>query len=158
MVGGDAINLELRLPPVVLLVVCALAMLAVDRWLVGAAFVLPARWLAALVFCGSGVAIALLGVRAFARASTTVDPRYPERANTLVVAGVYRLTRNPMYLGMLLLLTGLALYLANAAALGIVLLFMSYMTRFQIMPEERAMHKRFGASYEAYRSAVRRWL
>lgn len=151
-------NLELRVPPVAVVAVCAPAMLAVDHWLAVADFDLPARGFAALACCGSGLAIALLGVRAFARARTTVDPRYPDRADTLVVAGVYRMTRNPMYLGMLLLLTGLALYLANAAALGVVLLFMAYLTRFQIVPEERAMHKRFGASYESYRCAVRRWL
>jgi protein-S-isoprenylcysteine O-methyltransferase Ste14 len=151
-------NLELQVPPVVVVGVCALAMLAVDHWLVAADFALPARGFIALVVCGSGAAIAVLGVRAFSRASTTVDPRYPDRTSTLVVAGVYRFTRNPMYLGMVLLLTGLALYLGNVAALSVVLLFMAYMTRFQIMPEERAMSRRFGASYEAYRSAVRRWL
>jgi protein-S-isoprenylcysteine O-methyltransferase Ste14 len=75
-----------------------------------------------------------------------------------VARGIYNYTRNPMYLGMLLVLLALALYRASPWALAGPLLFIVWMNRFQIVPEERALAAKFGASFEAYRQRVRRWL
>jgi protein-S-isoprenylcysteine O-methyltransferase Ste14 len=76
----------------------------------------------------------------------------------MVTSGVYRHTRNPMYLGMLCLLGAWAAWLGNAAALLGLPAFVAYMNRFQIAPEERALAQRFGAAFDAYAARVRRWL
>ena len=101
----------------------------------------------------------LFGVGAFLefrKARTTLDPH--GSAKTLVKSGIYRFTRNPMYLGLLLLLAGWALYLANILAFLFLPAFILYMNRFQIKPEERALMDRFGQKYLEYASRVNRWI
>jgi protein-S-isoprenylcysteine O-methyltransferase Ste14 len=105
-----------------------------------------------------GIACDLLGVMAFYRAKTTVNPLKPSATSSIVQSGIYRYTRNPMYLGMLLVLLGLALYLAHPAAFVALPVFVAYLTRYQIIPEERILAARFGAEYSAYASRVRRWI
>lgn len=105
-----------------------------------------------------GVAIALGGVASFRRAKTTVNPLKPESSAALVSTGVYAFTRNPMYLGMLLVLVGWAGYLVSLWALVGPLVFGLYITRFQILPEERILDRLFGAPFADYKKRVRRWL
>ena len=100
----------------------------------------------------------LAGVIEFRRARTTVDPTRPEHSSAIVSGGIYSLTRNPMYLGFLLILAAWAAWLGNLPACLALLAFVQYMNRFQIAPEERVLGARFGAPYEAYRQRVRRWL
>ena len=83
---------------------------------------------------------------------------HPEAASAIVTVGIYRFTRNPMYLGFLLLLIAWAVFLGNIVSALMPLLFIAYMNRFQIAPEERALHARFGVPYETYLRSVRRWL
>jgi protein-S-isoprenylcysteine O-methyltransferase Ste14 len=109
-----------------------------------------------LALVGGGIAVA--GVIAIRRAQTTVNPRKPETATALVCSGIYTITRNPMYLGLLAFLIAWAVYLSSAWALLGPLAFIFYITRFQIVPEERALASLFGADYAAYRARVRRWL
>lgn len=150
--------LELKIPPLLLLMITAAAM-----WGLGAvlpAWQLPfdhAPWVVGGLV-GAGGLIALLGVLEFRRKQTTVDPRYPQNTARLVVSGVYRFTRNPMYLGFLLILAGWACYLAHTLAFLLMVVFVVYMNRFQIRPEERFMQSKFGAEYDAYRASVRRWI
>ena len=113
---------------------------------------------AALVLVGVGACFDVAGLLAFRKAKTTVNPLAPNRSTAVVSTGVYRITRNPMYLGMALILLGLALYLASPWALLGPLVFAAFITRFQIQPEERALTARFGAAYTAYCTQVRRWL
>jgi protein-S-isoprenylcysteine O-methyltransferase Ste14 len=87
-----------------------------------------------------------------------VNPMTPEASSALVVAGIFRWTRNPMYLGMLVVLIAWALWLSNALAFIVLPLFVAYLNRFQILPEERALQARFGAEFERYCRSVRRWL
>ena len=82
----------------------------------------------------------------------------PETTASIVTTGIYRVTRNPMYLGLAFVLMGWATYLANLAALLLVPAFVAYMTRFQIKPEERALLAKFGLSFAEYLAAVRRWI
>ena len=105
-----------------------------------------------------GAAFSLAGVISFRRARTTVNLMKPESASALVCGGVYRLTRNPMYLGMLFVLIAWAVFLFSAWALPGPAIFVFYMDRFQIAPEERVLSAMFGAEYLAYKSRVRRWL
>lgn len=151
-------TLELKIPPVALGLIFAVIMLALARgiptWHVTLA---GSSWLAAGI-ASLGLGAALAGVLAFRAAGTTVDPRLPEQSSQLVIRGIYRLSRNPMYVGFLLLLIAWAVWLSNVAACALLPLFVMYMNRFQIQPEERAMQAKFGDSYRHYCRQVRRWI
>ncbi|MGI8554122.1 MAG: methyltransferase family protein [Dehalococcoidia bacterium] len=120
--------------------------------------VLPrtARRILGGLLAGSGVFLATVGFRTMRGAGTPVDPR--ETVTALVVQGPFRYTRNPLYLSMTMLSTGIA-FLANATAALLLLpgvLFI--MQRGVIEREERYLERRFGASYTDYKTRVRRWL
>ena len=105
-----------------------------------------------------GVLVAFTGVRAFRVAATTINPLKPDTATNLVTKGVFDYTRNPMYLGMVLVLIGNTIYLENPRCVVVILAFVLFMNRFQIVPEERAMQSLFGESFTKYCAQVRRWL
>jgi protein-S-isoprenylcysteine O-methyltransferase Ste14 len=150
--------LELKVPPpAVAFLVCA-AMWASSLVLPVIEAPLPVRAVAALAIACIGGIFSLAGGIRFRRAGTTVNPIRPEKASSLVSSGVYRITRNPMYVGLLLVVVAWAVFLASPWSLVGPLAFLLYIDRFQIAPEERALHSLFGAEYEAYRSRVRRWL
>ena len=143
-------------PPFVMLIVAALMWLA-HLWISND---LAGGWLLilGLAFCVAGVAVAVTGLRTLLAARTTPSPTQIERAKHLVISGVYTRTRNPMYLGMVILLIGVDCILANPWLLLGPLVFVFYIQRFQIVPEERAMGEKFGAQYNAYQQRVRRWI
>jgi protein-S-isoprenylcysteine O-methyltransferase Ste14 len=105
-----------------------------------------------------GCAFALGGVIAFKRARTTVNPLKPETTSAMVTDGVYRITRNPMYVGFLIMLIAWAVFLSSAWALLGPVMFVLYITRSQIVPEEKALLAIFGESFTSYQTRVRRWL
>jgi protein-S-isoprenylcysteine O-methyltransferase Ste14 len=150
--------LELKVPPVLLFALLAAAMYGLAWALPAGTFALPGRAVAATALAAIGIAIGLAGVAAFRRSRTTVHPQHPEKASVVVSHGVYRWTRNPMYLGLLLALFGWAVFLANAAALAGPPLFIAWMSRFQIGPEERLLSGKFGSAYVSYMENVRRWI
>lgn len=123
-----------------------------------AGFPLPARKAIALGLAAVGVSVAVAGVVSFRTAKTTVNPLKPETASSLVVFGIYQVTRNPMYLGALIVLIGWATFLTNALAFVVAILFVLYLNRFQIIPEEKALIARFGPEFAAYCAKVRRWI
>lgn len=150
-------RLELKIPPVLLVLLFAGLMYLLsagtgDAWQAGFA----TRFIA-LVCALAGVVAATAGVLEFRRARTTVNPVTPSASSSLVTSGIYRISRNPMYLGFLLILTGWALFLANLYAAALVPLFVLYMNRFQIIPEERALLRIFGDQFTAYAAKVGRW-
>ena len=153
--------LENRIPPpIVLLVILGLMKIIAnfdnDKHL--AALIGPLNLPIALVFVFLGVLCAVLGVARFRAQKTTVNPLKPEQASSLVTQGIFRFTRNPMYLGMALVSVGWCAYLASLWALAGVLLFVLFIDRFQIQPEERVISDLFGKEFEEYRSRTRRWL
>lgn len=105
-----------------------------------------------------GGVVAGAGSRGFRRAKTTVNPLRPEKASALVTTGIYARTRNPMYVGMTLVLVGVAAWLWWWPALLAPVVYVAYITHFQIRPEERALQRKFGAEFDAYTRRVRRWL
>jgi protein-S-isoprenylcysteine O-methyltransferase Ste14 len=125
---------------------------------VAPALTFPIPSLLAFPVAAVGVSLDAVALVHFLRSRTTINPLKPESASALVTGGIYRLTRNPMYLGLATLLLAWAFYLGNLAALAGVPVFILYMNRFQIAAEERALEARFGAEYAAYRARVRRWL
>ena len=128
------------------------------RWLPAFHVNIPASMFLTGAFTLAGVLVAAAGVIEFRRAQTTVNPMAPEAASALVTRGVYRFSRNPMYLGFALALLGWAVFLSNAAALVGIVAYVWYLTRFQIVPEERMLEGKFGPAFETYRRSVRRWL
>jgi protein-S-isoprenylcysteine O-methyltransferase Ste14 len=151
-------TLELKIPPLLLTVVLATAMWLLARMLPALAFTLPGQALIAIVLASAGAMLVLAAVLQFRRVATTVDPRKPEATRQVVTDGVYRLSRNPMYVGFALLLAGAGVQLGNLLALLLLPLFVAYMNRFQIEPEERALLQQFGPPYADYLRNVRRWL
>ena len=109
-----------------------------------------------LLMVGFGFAIS--GGISFRIAKTTVNPLKPETASSLVISGVFKISRNPMYVGMAFILLAWTTYLAAPFGLLAVAGFIAYIQYFQIIPEERALIKLFGAEFEAYQARVRRWL
>lgn len=120
------------------------------------AFALQVPVAAALL--AAGVVLMVAAVASLVAAKTTINPLQPSRASTLVTRGVFRLSRNPIYLGDVLILAALAVWLGQIANVALVAAFAWYIDRFQIRPEERALCARFGAQYAAYCAQVRRWL
>ena len=136
--------------------------IGVFMWLVSRAapslhFEVPAHNWLAIVLVSVGFLTGISGVVTFRRAKTTVDPTKP-RASSLVTWGVYAISRNPMYLGGLIMLLGWAVFLSNALAFLFLPVYVLYINRFQIAPEERALKSLFGETYVAYQARARRWL
>ena len=151
-------NLELKVPPVILVAVVFVGMWAVSRisLVLHFTFSYMEWWSAGLVFLGFCIAIA--GVLQFRKAGTTVDPRVPDQSSNLVVSGIYRYSRNPMYLGFLLALCGWCVFLGSMVSVLFLPAFIIYMNRFQIVPEERFMQEKFAESYRQYKAKVHRWI
>lgn len=150
--------LELKIPPVALFIAFLLVMWAASAVLSTISFALPGASAIACLFAFVGASIAVAGVQAFRRHDTTVNPMQPEKTAAIVTVGAYRFTRNPMYLGLALMLGGWAIFLTNLVALLLVPVFVTYMTQFQIKPEERALLEKFGSSFSNYMLEVRRWI
>jgi len=105
-----------------------------------------------------GVIFGVTAILSFWQAKTTVNPTKPGATSSLVTSGVFRVTRNPMYLSLLLYLLAWAVYLSCWLALLLATVFLFYIDQFQIKPEERTLSSLFGAEYSSYKARVRRWL
>jgi protein-S-isoprenylcysteine O-methyltransferase Ste14 len=151
-------RLENRIPPPIVALAFALAMAACAYVLPIASVSFSGRGLAAGAILTAGLAVILASVLQFLRARTTVNPLAPEAATSLVTNGLFRFTRNPMYLGMALILAAWAIWLANGVGALLPLGFVAYINRFQIAPEERALRAHFGHEFEVYAVRVRRWI
>ena len=150
--------LELKIPPVIV----ALATAGLSWLFSQTGPLLPfgdsTRTIIAIVALGASVGIAASAIIQFLKTRTTLNPHRPKHTASLITTGIYRYSRNPMYLGILLALLSWAIFLGSLLALTPLLLFVLYLTRFQIEPEERALSVIFGQEYTAYRRKVRRWL
>ena len=145
-------------PPPIIGLVVGLTMWILAKSAVGYSVYFTGQAWAASLIAGTGIAIDLVSIGAFFRHKTTVNPLTPSKTNTLVVEGLYRFSRNPMYLGMLMMLTGWALWLGNPLNVIFLALFVWMLNEVQIKPEERALRDKFGEDYDAYCRRVRRWI
>ncbi|MEO8155479.1 MAG: isoprenylcysteine carboxylmethyltransferase family protein [Rhizobacter sp.] len=149
--------LETLVPPPLVMLATGLVMWGL-AWL-SPLFLLPppVDWALPSVLAFLSVGLACAGLLAFRLSATTIDPTNPTAASTLVTGGIYRFTRNPMYLGFAGLLLSWALHLHAWWVLPFPFVFALYITALQIVPEERALHAKFGADFSAYSEKVRRW-
>jgi protein-S-isoprenylcysteine O-methyltransferase Ste14 len=130
----------------------------IDAWLVIEPLIFEVNWWLYSGFMLLGFWITFMGVKTFKKQETTTHPKHPHKATALVQSGIYRYTRNPMYLGMLVMLLSGVFYFGNWTPITVLPLFVWYMNVFQIIPEEKALQQKFGVPYQEYKSDVRRWI
>lgn len=147
-----------RIPPLLLTGIMAILMWLLSAVTPGVTMPGAVRLIGASIPLAAATVFILGGVMAFRLARTTVDPRTPEKASALVTTGVYRYTRNPMYVAFALFLLAWAIYLASAWSLVGVAGYVLFIDRLQIPSEERALESLFGDDFRRYREQVRRWL
>lgn len=149
-------SLENKIPPAVVWLVCALIMKSIAYVLPFVA--LPHLPIVAIVIALIGIGAGIVGIWSFYKARTTINPLEPSQATHFVSEGIYKLSRNPMYVGLACCLISWAIWLSYLVPWLGVVLFIAYMTRFQIIPEERVLRQKFGDEYQNYCLKVRRWL
>lgn len=144
-------------PPVLALV---LALLMGGTALLTGPLPLALEWRGGLaaILALAGTSLRLAAQLSLVRARTTISPLRPQASSQIVRGGVYRYSRNPMYLGRSLQLLAWAAWLASPAALLFVPIYIACVDRWQIAAEERALLDQFGETYAVYRSSVARWL
>ena len=150
--------MKLLIPPPVQAIICAGLMWLIARQFPEFSFSGSFQQPFAILICIIGIGIDLVSVGLFAREKTTVSPFSPNKTSALITSGIYKFTRNPMYLGMTCILTGLAVWLGNYACFLMIPCFIWYITQLQIIPEEEILLERFGEEYGEYMLRVRRWI
>lgn len=150
--------MRLAVPPPAVALVAAVIVWALDRSFPAISLSFAWQGFVAALIALTGVALDLVSVFGFLKAKTTVLPTRPERSSKLVTTGTYQISRNPMYLGMLMILTGWVVWRGNP--LGVLALagFVLWITKYQIKPEEEILNRLFGHEFEQYCASVRRWI
>lgn len=146
----------MNIPPLAQLAFCMVIAGLLATFFPLARFEAPA-WLIAVTAVAGGLFL-FPAITSFVRHKTTVNPQSPELASTLVTSGIYSLTRNPMYVGMLIVLMTLVLWLGAFSTVLTVIAFFLMIDRFQIRGEERALTQIFGKPFQDYAARVPRWL
>ncbi|APQ15854.1 methyltransferase family protein [Maribacter hydrothermalis] len=149
--------MELKLPPAIVFLFFGLTMYILASFLPFGFFDFFGRILLVKILIAFGVLIAFAALFQFYIAKTIIDPTKPNNASKLVVNGVFKFSRNPMYLAMLVALLAFGVFLGNAFNTLVAAAFVGYMNRFQIIPEERVLLDKFGRSFKEYCTLTRRW-
>ncbi|PIP02984.1 MAG: isoprenylcysteine carboxyl methyltransferase [Zetaproteobacteria bacterium CG12_big_fil_rev_8_21_14_0_65_54_13] len=151
-------RLRLKIPPPLVAMLCGLLIWALAELLPVQTAGTALRQMLALFLLALAIGIDMAALIHFRKAGTSIDPRYPHKTTMIVGHGIYARTRNPMYLGLVLILSSLGLWLGSIAALPVIVIFICYMNYFQIAAEEEHLSRRFGDAYRAYKARVRRWI
>lgn len=150
--------MKLLIPPPILTLMSAILMLIISKYFNKANFSLNQHNQFALFFLIVALIIIVISIAKFIKIKTTISPLKPNKTSILVDSGIYKHTRNPMYLGLLLILFSLFLYLKNFLSFLVLPLFVIYITKNQILPEEKVLENLFGDQYKKYKNKVRRWI
>lgn len=150
--------MKLLIPPPALGAIAALLMWGIATIVPDLGFAFAGQAWLAVGLAVVGIGVDLAAIASFRRAHTTITPFNPQNARHLVVSGIYGISRNPMYLGLFILLCGWGVWLGNPLNIAVLIAFVTYLVRFQIRPEEAILTELFGEPYDAYRRRVRRWL
>lgn len=151
-------KLEMKIPPIIVLGVLGFIMWIISLVTTSQLIDLNPFKVFSLILFLIGISFSLAGVYAFRISGTTVNPRDPNRTFLLVTSGVYRYSRNPMYLGFFICLLAWGLFLGNPISLLVATFFVYYMNKYQIIPEEKVLAEKFGADFDSYSRRVSRWL
>lgn len=149
--------MKLKIPPAIVLMLFGVLMYLLDSLLPFGEFDFFGRKLLIRGLCIAAIVLMSTALVKFFRARTTLDPSLRTKSSVLVTSGIYNFSRNPMYLSLLLLLLAWGLWLGNAFNTLVAALFVAYMNRFQIKPEEAALGRLFGQEFQKYCIQVRRW-
>lgn len=149
--------MHLKVPPPIILLLAMIGMYFLTIYWPLMHFTFQGQSVVALMLCFLGGALPVTGLISFKKAQTTVNPHQPQASSHLVTSGVYRFSRNPMYLGFSFILLATFVYLGSLSALLMIPAFVGYINRFQIQPEEAMLQKLFAEEYQRYRQQVRRW-
>jgi protein-S-isoprenylcysteine O-methyltransferase Ste14 len=152
------VNLEQKIPPLIVTIFAGILMYFISAYSNASTLVLSMNFEISLIFFVIGIMFAVAGVVSFKIHKTTVNPVKTDNVSTLVKTGIYKYTRNPMYVGMFMWLVGYGIYLSNPFNILPLGLFVYYMNMFQIKPEEAFLISAFGDDYINYKQSVRRWL
>ena len=149
------LNLETKIPPPLITLICISIIYFFEK-----EFIFFEDWNIYIsgFFLLWGLIIIAFAVFKFAKTKTTVDPTKPSKTSSLVISGIYRITRNPMYLGMLFLIISFTFYKLSLVGAIVIPSFIFYINKYQIEPEEYEMRKKFGENFEDYCKKVDRWI
>ena len=149
------LNLRTKIPPPLITLICILIIYFFEK-----EFIFFEDWniYISAFFLLWGLIIIAFAVFKFAKTKTTVDPTKPSKTSSLVISGIYRITRNPMYLGMLFLIISFTFYKLSLVGAIVIPSFIFYINKYQIEPEEYEMRKKFGENFEDYCKKVDRWI
>jgi protein-S-isoprenylcysteine O-methyltransferase Ste14 len=150
--------LENKVPPPALVILLGLVMYFASMFMPREAPQPLLQWVAIAVLLGFAGYFGIQAIGLFKQSDTTIDPVRIHRASSLVTTGVYQVTRNPMYVGLTLILCAWGVWLWSSVQLIGPVFFIAFIQRFQILPEERVMEEKFGSEYLQYKTTVRRWL
>lgn len=150
--------MKISVPPVLVALITLVIIVGVNRLLSDLNNSFPGQEIVQYIFIGFGALFLAAASFKFGQLKTTTDPMNPSAASALAVTGVYGITRNPIYLGFLLMLTGFAVEYGNPVNIVPLTVFFWFITEFQIKPEEEALREKFGTEYDAYCQRTRRWL
>ncbi len=151
-------KLKLKIPPVFIVLFFIILIGLLHKIYPLATIHFPSNGLMAMFFIAISILIVAVGALAFRKVKTTVDPRFPNKTNHLVISSIYQYTRNPMYVGMLFALLGVVIFFGSISGVFLLPFFIWTMNELQIKPEEEALLEKFGDSYISYINKVRRWL
>ena len=145
-----------RIPPPIITMLCVLVIFLSKS--IFPSFLFPYKLEIGIVISIFGLLLLIVSVKSFINNNTTINPLNLKKSTYLVTNGLFRFSRNPMYLGMLLFLVGTSIILNIIGGLIISILFIFYMNFFQIIPEEKALENLFGKDYRNYKKNIRRWI
>ncbi len=148
----------LKVPPPVIGIIAAVSMWLLSKYFPVLRLQFPLQTSIAALILITGLLIDLSALWSFRKARTTINPLKPENTSSVVTTGIYQYSRNPMYLGMLLILIAVATYLGSLSSLVILPLFVMVLNVSQIVPEEKILTNLFGSAYVDYTKRVRRWI
>jgi len=151
-------SLKLKIPPALQTLIFGVLMWLIDKYVFFGSFTIPKQKIISKVIFLFGAMIAVIAVWKFLTIKTSSDPTNPSKATNLVTDGIYSYSRNPMYLAIAIVLFSWMIALGNLINIFILLLFIWYITKYQIKPEEEVLLKIFGKDYNEYYKKVRRWI
>jgi len=151
-------SIKLKIPPPVQGLICLFFIWCLTTYLPIWEINIPFQTPIAIAMAVVGFSIDISGLIAFRKAQTTINPLKPQNASSLVITGIYHISRNPMYLGMLIILLGAVLYFGNISGFLAVPIFVFTINELQIKSEEKTLTELFGDPYRQYLAKVRRWI
>ena len=145
-------------PPIIACVMAGLMYLTQPLFSEVLELALDNKLMVSLFIAAGALLLDFFALWRFVQAKTTVNPIKADKVSALVTTGVYRFSRNPMYVGNALFLLAWMVYLANPLNALFIVVYVPYTTKFQIIPEERILTEHFGDEYRTFCQRVRRWL